>query len=197
MSEYCYSLKAESFGEYQEKGSRFLGYAFPCADEAAFAERLHALKEEHLKARHYCYAWRFGELGEAYRAYDDGEPSGTAGLPIYNQLRAFEVSDCAVVVVRYFGGTLLGAPGLVKAYKTAAKMALECAERVRIVPQAVLTVCLDYADINTLMTLIVRFDFGVIAREMQMRCTFTLQGPRDNASVLREALLHARFAVHE
>ena len=101
----------------KEKGSKFLGFAYPVNDEKELKKSLDALKAEHPKATHHCYAYRLGLNGENYRANDDGEPSGSAGLPIYNQLLANELTNILLVVVRYYGGTKLGVSGLVKAYK--------------------------------------------------------------------------------
>ena len=112
---------------YKEKGSRFLGYVFHVESDEDIRQAVQIVRAEHHAARHVCYAYRLGFPERSFRANDDGEPSGTAGLPIYNQLLSFDVTDTLVVVVRYFGGILLGASGLVSAYKQAARMALETA----------------------------------------------------------------------
>ncbi|MBW8359636.1 MAG: YigZ family protein [Weeksellaceae bacterium] len=108
----------------KEKGSRFIGYAYPVQSEEELKKNLAHLRSEHPKATHHCYAFRIGLNGEHYRANDDGEPSGSAGLPIYNQLLAHGLTNILVVVVRYYGGTKLGVSGLVKAYKDSAKETL-------------------------------------------------------------------------
>ena len=113
-----------SEGEYKEKGSKFLAYAFPVTSIEEFEMYLDEVRSNHPKARHYCYAYRIGIDGDVYRANDDGEPSGTAGKPILGQLLSQDVSDVLVVVVRYFGGTKLGASGLINAYKSATYDAL-------------------------------------------------------------------------
>ncbi|MCC6840251.1 MAG: YigZ family protein [Flavobacteriales bacterium] len=118
------TLSAESAGEVREKASRFLAYAFPVADETAFKVRLAAIAKEHHSARHICYAWVLGVAGERYRAFDAGEPAGTAGKPILRQLQGAGLTFSAIVVVRYFGGTLLGKAGLSHAFSDAAKAAL-------------------------------------------------------------------------
>ena len=100
----------------KEKGSKFLSFAFPLNDENDIKKYLYKIREEHPKATHHCYAFRYGINGENYRANDDGEPSGSAGLPIYNQLLAHEITNVLVIVVRYYGGTKLGVSGLVKTY---------------------------------------------------------------------------------
>jgi uncharacterized YigZ family protein len=115
-------------GEYKEKGSRFTAHAFPVTNPIEAKEQVANIKREHPKARHRCYAYRTGFDGNEFRANDDGEPSGTAGKPILNQIDSFELTNVLIVVVRYFGGVLLGASGLNHAYKTAARLALESAE---------------------------------------------------------------------
>lgn len=109
----------------KEKGSRFIGFAYPVMSEAEIKNKLHNLRNLHPKATHHCYAYRLGVQGENYRANDDGEPSGSAGLPIYNQLLAHHLTNVLLVVIRYYGGTKLGVSGLAKAYKETAKSTLE------------------------------------------------------------------------
>lgn len=127
------SLKAPSEGFYKEKGSRFFGLAFPIKSVAEAEEHLAAVSKKFYDARHVCYAYRLGANGEPWRANDDGEPSHSAGDPILNELKSKGVSDALVAVVRYFGGTKLGVGGLIRAYGTAAKEALENAEFVEVV----------------------------------------------------------------
>lgn len=124
-----FSVENSSVGEYKEKGSKFISYVFPMEKEAELLQRLAEIKAEHPKARHYCFAYRLGIDGYSFRMNDDGEPSGTAGKPIYGQILSHVFSDVLVVVVRYFGGTKLGASGLIQAYKAAASDALGKAGR--------------------------------------------------------------------
>jgi uncharacterized YigZ family protein len=121
------TIQAESFGEFKDKGSKFLAYAGPLSIESDFPFFLEKIKKEHPKARHHCYAWRLGMDKNRYRSNDDGEPSGTAGRPILGQIDSFGLTNIGVVVVRYFGGTLLGTSGLITAYKEATKLALNAA----------------------------------------------------------------------
>ena len=106
-------------GFYKDKGSKFLAFAYPVYTEDRIKAQLSELKKEYYDARHHCYAWKLGIENDKYRANDDGEPSGTAGKPIYGQLLSHELTNALVVVVRYFGGTKLGTSGLIRAYKTA------------------------------------------------------------------------------
>jgi uncharacterized YigZ family protein len=110
---------------FKDRGSKFYGYAYPIQSENEVKPILETLKKEHTQAIHFCYAYRLGADKQNFRINDDGEPAGTAGKPIYNTLLSFDVTNCFIVVVRYFGGTLLGVSGLIHAYKTAAIEALE------------------------------------------------------------------------
>lgn len=120
------SLKSE--GVYKEKGSKFLAFAFQVTNEEEVKEALRQLRIEHPSARHHCYAWKINPENIQTRANDDGEPSSTAGKPILGQIESFGLTNVLICVIRYFGGTLLGASGLIKAYRNAAKNALEQAD---------------------------------------------------------------------
>ena len=110
---------------FKDKNSKFYGYAFPVNTEEAIKSSLEFLRKKHYSARHFCYAWRLGVESVQYRANDDGEPSNSAGMPIYGQIQSFELTNILVVSVRYFGGTKLGVGGLINAYRSSAKLALE------------------------------------------------------------------------
>lgn len=122
------TIENPSTGEYKEKGSKFLGYASEIESEDEFRKFIESVKKEHFKARHHCFAYALGPDREKFRYNDDGEPGGTAGLPIYNQIKSFELSNICIIVVRYFGGTKLGVPGLIRAYKSAAIDSINNAE---------------------------------------------------------------------
>lgn len=128
MSDTYQTIAAPSTGEFRDRGSKFLAYAFSVYDEAAIEQHLEDSKKLHPKARHHCYAWRLGLDGNQFRANDDGEPSGTAGRPILGQIDSFELTNVLVIVVRYFGGTKLGTSGLINAYKVSTAAALQQAE---------------------------------------------------------------------
>ncbi len=119
-----YTIENNSIAEYKDRGSKFIAYLFPAWDLKEFEQQYVKIQEEHHKARHHCYAYRLNVIDPLLRANDDGEPKGSAGLPILNQLKSFDLSNCAIVVVRYFGGTKLGVSGLIKAYKTASVEAI-------------------------------------------------------------------------
>ncbi|MBH1960671.1 MAG: YigZ family protein [Flavobacteriia bacterium] len=142
----------------KEKGSKFIGFAFPVNTETDLKKSLEKIREEHPKATHHCYAFRLGMKGENYRANDDGEPSGSAGLPIYNQLLAHEITNILVIVVRYYGGTKLGVSGLVKAYKESAKITLEEAEMITKELESDIDITFSFKQQNQIFTLLNKFD---------------------------------------
>ena len=110
---------------FKDRNSKFYGYAFPVTDETSIKDFLESLRKKHHTARHFCYAWQLGTESVRFRANDDGEPSNSAGMPIYGQIQSFEVTNILVVSVRYFGGTKLGVGGLINAYRASARLTLE------------------------------------------------------------------------
>jgi len=127
MKDTYQTIQVESIGEFRDRGSKFIAYAYPVFSEAEWHEKLEIVKKRHIKARHFCYAFRLGLDKNNFRANDDGEPSGTAGRPILGQIDSFGLTNVIIVVVRYFGGTKLGTSGLINAYRTAAMEALQTA----------------------------------------------------------------------
>lgn len=154
----------------KEKGSKFIGFASPVNREEDIRNYLEKIKEEHPKATHHCYAFRLGLNGENYRANDDGEPSGSAGLPIYNQLLAHEITNVLVIIVRYFGGTKLGVGGLVKTYKESAKLTLDECEIVTRELETGIEITFPYSQQNTIFTTLNRFDAKMINFETSETC---------------------------
>ncbi len=129
-----YTVEDEVTDQYQDRGSRFIGILFRSDDHHSFETKLNEIREKYPDATHHCYACRFGTEPVDELASDAGEPSGTAGLPILNRLRSFEVTNCGLVVIRYFGGTKLGKPGLIQAYGTTAQLCLEKVRLVELIP---------------------------------------------------------------
>lgn len=154
----------------KEKGSKFLGYAFPINSENELKNALNEIWEQHPKATHHCYAFRLGLNGENYRANDDGEPSGSAGLPIYNQLLANDLTNILLVVVRYYGGTKLGVSGLVKTYKESAKLTLEEAVFVTRELETELEVRFQFSQQNIIFTLLNKFDAKILDFQAENYC---------------------------
>ena len=159
---------------YKEKGSKFFGYAFPVENVEQIQDYLKQLHSEHHAARHICYAYRLGPKGDTFRANDDGEPSGTAGLPIYNQLLSFGVTDTLVAVVRYFGGVLLGASGLVNAYKQATRMALEGAQTEERIICRSIEAYFGYEQLSAVMRLVKEYDLAIREQDMREKCRIRL-----------------------
>ena len=159
---------------YKEKGSKFFGYAFPVTTEEEIKDHIDALKKQHHNARHWCYAWQLGKSYEHYRANDDGEPSNSAGMPIYGQLQSFEVTNILVVAVRYFGGTKLGVGGLIQAYKTTAQMALEACSIVGRTIDEVFILKFEYPELNTVMRIIKDEDINIVSQKMELNCEFEI-----------------------
>lgn len=157
----------------KEKGSKFIGFAFPVDDEADLKKSLEKIREEHPKATHHCYAFRLGMKGENYRANDDGEPSGSAGLPIYNQLLAHDITNVLVIVVRYYGGTKLGLSGLVKTYKESAKITLEEAEIVKKELESEIEISFGFSQQNQIFTLLNKFDGRILDFLSDEKCVIT------------------------
>ncbi len=148
------TIKARSEGIYKEKGSKFIAVALPVKSENDVKEALAMLRKEYYDARHHCYAYILGFDKSAYRINDDGEPSGTAGRPIHGQLLSFDLTNILVVVIRYFGGTKLGVSGLINAYKTATKEALDAAEILDLIVHEVYEINFDYLQMNDVMKLL-------------------------------------------
>ncbi len=171
--------------EFKDRGSRFIAYTYPLQNITQFKILLQQLKKEHPKAVHHCFAYRLGLDGNTFRVSDDGEPSGTAGKPILAQIDSKGLTDTLVIVVRYFGGTLLGVPGLINAYKTAAAMALQLSPAV----QKPVTVCwqvtFGYTQMNEIMRWVKAFNCNIKGQEMQLFCKLVIEVPRSRMNDLK------------
>ncbi|MPT33307.1 IMPACT family protein [Epilithonimonas hungarica] len=182
----------------KEKGSKFIGFAYPVNSESDIKESLNQLKSIHPKATHHCYAFRLGINGENYRANDDGEPSGSAGLPIYNQLLAHQITNILVVVIRYYGGTKLGVGGLVKAYKESAKYTLEQANIVTKELESKIELKFKFSQQNLIFTLLNKYDAKIISFEAEDICTikasFKTSKKENISDELSEMLLEFNFS---
>jgi uncharacterized YigZ family protein len=155
---------------FKDRGSKFYGYAFPVTSEEEIKTHIENLKKQHHTARHWCYAWQLGKEYNTYRANDDGEPSNSAGMPIYGQLQSFDVTNVLVVVVRYFGGTKLGVGGLVQAYKTAAQLALEKSKIVLRTINVPFLLKFDYPEMNVVMRIIKDENIKIVKQQMELSC---------------------------
>ena len=139
---------------FKDRNSKFFGYAFPVLNEDDVKNALDRLKKKHHTARHFCYAWQFGTETLRFRANDDGEPNNSAGMPIYGQIQAFEVTNILVVSVRYFGGTKLGVGGLIQAYKNSAQITLEAAPIIEKTIDVIYQLNFDYDLMNKVMRIV-------------------------------------------
>ncbi|HEU4471269.1 MAG TPA: YigZ family protein [Flavisolibacter sp.] len=178
MNHY-HTVEKPAFAEFKDRGSSFLAYVFPIQTAEEFKKRWKSLKEEHPKAAHHCFAYRLGLGGDNFRAGDDGEPAGSAGRPILGQIDSKQLTNLAVVVVRYFGGTLLGVPGLINAYKTATSLALQLTPIVQKPVLEQYELQYDYTLMNEIMMVVKRFGCTVIENDVQLFCRMVVGIPRD------------------
>ena len=189
MFEDSYKTIAKpSEGSYSEKRSKFLAYAFPVQNEQEVKQRLAEIQKKHWDARHHCYAYILGPHKDAYRLNDNGEPSGTAGRPIYGQLLSKDLTNTLVIVVRYFGGIKLGVSGLQNAYKVAAKEALDAAVIEERTIQEQYRVVFEYVKMNDIMQILKDPEIQVLDRQSDMRCTYTISVRQRDADRITEAL---------
>ncbi|MEO7212201.1 YigZ family protein [Mucilaginibacter sp.] len=158
-------------GIFRDRGSKFLGYAYPISSDADIKPIIAKLKAEHPKANHHCWAIRLGIDRSVFRVNDDGEPSGTAGRPILNILLSKNITNVLVVVVRYFGGTLLGVPGLINAYKLTTEAALEQAEVIEKTVNDIYTITFEYPQMNDVMRIIKEEQLQVLEQTSELNCS--------------------------
>lgn len=169
---------------YKEKNSKFFGYAFPVTNEDEIKNQLETLRKQHHGAVHFCYAFQLGTDKIQYRANDDGEPSNSAGMPIYGQIQSFGVTNVLVVVVRFFGGVKLGVGGLISAYRTSAQMALENAEIVEKTIDIFFKIDFDYKNMNKVMRIIKEKNLSIISQNMNESCEITIATRKKNAELI-------------
>ncbi len=179
ITDHYYTIGADGTAEFKDRGSKFIAYARPIIDVDDFKTGLLQLKKEHPKAIHHCFAYRIGTDGNVFRQSDDGEPSGTAGKPILGQIDSKGLTNVAVVVVRYWGGTLLGVPGLINAYKSATALALQVTPVVQKQVELIYEIQFDYTQMNDIMMILRQFNCSVIRQEMQLFCSITAGIPRN------------------
>ena len=153
---------------FKEKNSKFFGYAFPITSEEELKPILDVLRKKHPHAGHFCYAYQIGTDAISYRANDDGEPSNSAGMPIYGQLQSFDVTNTVVVIARLFGGTKLGVGGLISAYKSAAQITLESCEIIEKTIDVHYIISFDYKNMNKVMRVIKEKNLGIVDQGMEI-----------------------------
>jgi len=174
MASFSYRTIAKpAEGGYREKGSRFLAFAYPVSNESEIKGHVALLEKKYFDARHHCFAWMLGPDRQSWRAFDDGEPSHSAGDPILGQIRSKDLTNVLVVVVRYFGGVKLGVGGLITAYKTAAEDALDHAVIIEKEVTATVRVVYDYVATPEVMRLVREFDLDIHSQEFLSECSLT------------------------
>ncbi|ACU04383.1 IMPACT family protein [Pedobacter heparinus] len=169
------TIAAPSEGVFRDRGSKFIGYAWPIRSEEEIKPLLAGLRAEHAKARHFCWALRLSPDRSIFRIQDDGEPSGTAGRAILNTLLSADITNVFIVVVRYFGGTLLGVPGLINAYKTAAQEAIQAANIVEKTVNDIYEVSFSYLQMNDIMKLVKEEKLNVLSQNFDNSCSIQLE----------------------
>lgn len=165
------TIAAPAEAIFRNRGSKFLAFAYPIQSESQIKEIIGKLKTEHPKANHHCWAMRLSIDRSVFKLNDDGEPSGTAGRPILNTLLSKDITNTLVVVVRYFGGTLLGVPGLINAYKTATEDVLTCAQIIEKTVNDIYTISFDYLQMNDIMRMVKDADIQIIEQQFDNNCS--------------------------
>jgi uncharacterized YigZ family protein len=182
MTDQYKTIKSPSEGLFKDKGSKFLSFIYPFEDENDLKKYIEPLRKEHFKAVHFCYAYRLGLDKNNFRINDDGEPSGSAGRPILNVLLSKEITNILVVVVRYWGGTLLGVPGLINAYKSATEEAISSAEIIEKTVNEIYQITFSYVQMNDIMRVVKEFDLKIINQQFDNQCVMNIEFRKSMAS---------------
>ncbi|MGV3697176.1 IMPACT family protein [Flavobacterium sp.] len=169
---------------FKEKNSKFFGYAFPIISEEEVKLHLEQLRKQHPNAGHFCYAFQMGTETLHYRANDDGEPSNSAGMPIYGQIQSFGLTNVLIVVVRFFGGVKLGVGGLISAYRTGAQMVLEASEIIEKTIDIHFEVSFDYKNMNNVMRVIKEKNLNIVSQQMNENCLIRISTRKKNAEMV-------------
>ena len=172
------TIDQPALAEYKDRGSKFLAFANPILKVEDFKRQLQYLKKEHPKASHHCFAYRIGTDGNTFRVSDDGEPAGSAGKPILGQIDSKELTNIAVIVVRYFGGSLLGVPGLINSYKTVTSLVLQLTPIVKKQIEENYIVNFDYTLVNEVMIILKQCNCTIISQDMQLFCNIATGIPK-------------------
>lgn len=190
------TIDAPFVGEvFKDKGSKFIGYAFPIKEEENVKRIVEHLKSEHYKARHWCYAWRLGNEVISYRANDDGEPSNSAGQPILGQLVSFGLTNVLVVVVRYFGGVKLGVGGLINAYRTSSKLVLESSDIVKKTVDISFRLTFEYEYMDKVMRVIKERRLRLVSQKMELNCVFEVLVRERDANQVKDVFEKLRCLI--
>jgi uncharacterized YigZ family protein len=185
---YYYTIEKPSMAEFKDRGSKFFAFAYPAKDIDSCKKILAQLKKEHGKAVHYCMAYRLGVDGSTFRVSDDGEPAGSAGRPILGQIDSKGLTNVLVVVVRYFGGTLLGIPGLINAYKTSTALALQLSPIIKKPIEIPYELSFDYHQMNEVMLLVKQYNCSVVEQTVQLFIQLQIGIPKSRLDEVLEKL---------
>ncbi|WP_369048512.1 YigZ family protein [Tenacibaculum sp. UWU-22] len=169
---------------FKDRNSKFFGYAFPVFSEQEIKEQLDELRKQHHTARHHCYAWQLGTEHVSFRVNDDGEPSNSAGMPIYGQIQAFGLTNILIVSVRYFGGTKLGVGGLINAYRTSAKLTLEASEIIEKTIDVFYKLSFGYDMMNKVQRIIKEYNLTIINQNLALDCQYTIAVRKKEAQTI-------------
>jgi len=191
------TIQAPLTGDFRDRGSKFLAYAYPIISVTEVKEHIQKLKKEHPKAVHHCFAYRIGSDGLQFRANDDGEPSGSAGKPILGQIDSMGYTNVLVVVVRYFGGTLLGVPGLINAYRTATQLALATAVTIEKWVEEQYKIEFDYPVMGEVLYILKQYESTIYQQDLQLFCTVTAGIPKTHVASCVKKLMEIRAAKVE
>lgn len=188
MEDTYKTISEPSEGLFKDKGSKFISFAYPVTSEDEIREIVQSIKKEHHSARHHCYAWRLGHEKLQFRANDDGEPSSTAGKPILGQIQSFDLTNILIVIVRYFGGTLLGVSGLINAYRNAALDAINQAEIIERLVEKHLVIEFEYGAMNEVMKIFKDEKLPQIDPQFDLKCRIETQIRLSDLSRIEEGL---------
>lgn len=171
---------------FKDKNSKFWGYTFPVTNEEEVKQHLEALKKQHHSARHWCYAWQIGTETKTYRANDDGEPSNSAGQPIYGQILSHDLTNILIVVVRYFGGVKLGVGGLINAYRTGAQLAIASSNIIEKLIEIEFVAIFEYKDMNKVMRILKEHQLKISSQELTLNCKIYFSSRKSEAHKIKD-----------
>lgn len=184
-ADFYFTVEKEGVAELKDKGSRFIACLYPLSSVEEFKKIMERTKKGYPKASHYCFAYRIGLDGNTFRVNDDGEPSGSAGKPIFGIIESKQLTNVLVIVVRYFGGTLLGVPGLINAYRSATALVLQTTPVIQKAVEMEYELHFDYISVNDVMTVVKQYNCTVLSQELQLFCSMKIGIPKNR---LDEAL---------
>ncbi|WP_350292077.1 YigZ family protein [uncultured Croceitalea sp.] len=171
---------------FKDRKSKFYGYVFPITSQEEVKPIIEGLKKKHHTANHVCYAWQLGTDTISYRTNDDGEPNNSAGMPIYGQIKAFDLTNVLVAVVRFFGGTKLGVGGLIQAYKTSAQLAIEATAVIEKLIEVHFKVIFDYPEMDKVMRIIKQLNITIMSQKLETNCQLHISIRRSESELVKK-----------